>query len=44
MQSKHNKQLIPLAKQLRKEMTKKNGICGMIICVPILPVFPGKRY
>lgn len=23
MQSKHNKQLVPLAKQLRKEMTKE---------------------
>ena len=42
MQPKHNKQLVPLAKQLRKEMTK-NGTYGMIFCGPTLSVFPDKR-
>ena len=44
MQSKYNKQLVPLAKQLRREMTKEERIYGMIFCVPIPSVSPGKRY
>ena len=43
MQYKHNKQLVPLAKQLRKEMTKENAIFGMIICERTLYAFPDKR-
>ena len=33
MQSKYNKQLVPLAKQLRKEMTReeRHGICGVFV-------------
>ncbi len=44
MQSKHNKQLVPLAKHLRKEMTKEDGIFGMTFCEHILSDFLGKRY
>ena len=32
MQRKHNPQIVPAAKMLRKNMTKKNGIYGTIIC------------
>ena len=44
MQSKHNKQLVPFAKQLRKEMTKEERICGMIFYVPILSVSHDKKF
>ena len=43
MQPKHNKQLVPLARQLRREMTKENGIYGMIFYGLILSVSHGKK-
>lgn len=44
MQSKHNKQLVPLAKQLRKEMTKEERHLWYDFCAIILSVFQDKRY
>ena len=44
MQPKYNKQLVPLAKQLRKEMTKEEDTFGMIFCESIPCAFPDRRF
>ena len=44
MQRKHNKDIVPTAKMLRKNMTKEENIFGMIFCAPILSAFLVKRF
>ena len=43
MQYKHNKELVPFAKELRKKMTKEERHYGTIFCAAILSAFCGKR-
>ena len=44
MQTKHNKQLVPLAKQLRKEMTKEERHLWYDFLRSYPVRFPDKRY
>ncbi len=43
MQYKHNKRLVPLAKQLRKEMTGEERHLWYDFCEPILFVFRDRK-
>ena len=44
MQRKHNKDIVPTAKMLRKNMTKEKNTFGMIFCVLILFAFLVRRF
>lgn len=43
MQYKHNKELVPFAKELRKKMTKEERHLWYDFCAAILSAFCGKR-
>ena len=44
MQRKHNKDIVPTAKMLRKNMTKEENHLGMIFCALIPSAFLVKRF
>ena len=44
MQRKHNKDIVPTAKMLRKNMTKEEKHFGMIFCASIPFAFLVKRF
>ena len=44
MQSKHNKHLMPPAKQLCKKIAKENGIYDMTFCAITLSGSQGKKF